>query len=76
LRANAGSVRIALATVVAESKVVTTKQQFPWLNQSDLAALLTGSLVVLIGWVNWFVESQQVAVIKDVFPGSGNSPGS
>ena len=33
---------------MAESKVLTTEESFPWLDQSGLAALLAGSLVVLI----------------------------
>jgi hypothetical protein len=33
---------------MAESKDLTTEDPFPWLDQSGLAALLAGSLVVLI----------------------------
>jgi hypothetical protein len=48
LRTIAGPVRIALATVMAHSKHLTTEEPLPWLDQSGLAALLAGSLVVLI----------------------------
>ena len=33
---------------MAESRDLTTEDPFPWLDQSGLAALLAGSLVVLI----------------------------
>jgi hypothetical protein len=44
----AGSLRIALATVMAQSNGLTTEEPIPWLDQSGLAALVAGSLVVLI----------------------------
>jgi hypothetical protein len=48
LRTIAGPVRIALATVMAHSKHLTTEEPLPWLDQFGLAALLAGSLLVLI----------------------------
>jgi len=47
MRAIAGPLRIALATVLAQSKDLTTEEPIPWLDQSGLAALVAGSLVVL-----------------------------
>ncbi|MCX5953129.1 MAG: hypothetical protein NTZ40_06470 [Cyanobacteria bacterium] len=43
-----GPLRIALATVMEAKKDLTTEEPIPWLDQSGLAALLAGSLVVLI----------------------------
>ena len=37
-----------LATVITQDKVLTTEEPIPWLDQSGLAALLAGTLVVLI----------------------------
>jgi len=48
MHAIAGPLRIALATVLAQSKDLTTEEPIPWLDQSGLAALVAGSLVVLI----------------------------
>jgi hypothetical protein len=48
MRTIAGAVRIVLATVMAQSNGPTTEEPIPWLDQSGLAALLAGSLVVLI----------------------------
>jgi hypothetical protein len=48
MRTIAGAVRIVLATVMAQSNGFTTEEPIPWLDQSGLAALLAGSLVVLI----------------------------
>ena len=48
MRAIAGSVRIAVATVTEASNAATTEVPFPWLDRSGQAALVAGSLVVLI----------------------------
>ncbi|MCX5960570.1 MAG: hypothetical protein NT053_12315 [Cyanobacteria bacterium] len=48
MRAIAGSVRIAVATVMEASNAATTEVPFPWLDRSGQAALVAGSLVVLI----------------------------
>ena len=48
MRTIAGPVRTALATVIEATKDLTAKEPFPWLDQSGLAALVAGSLVVLI----------------------------
>jgi hypothetical protein len=48
LRTIAGQVRIALSTVMTQSKNLTTEEPLPWLDQFGLAALLAGSLLVLI----------------------------
>ena len=50
MHAIAGPLRIALATVLAQSKDLTTEEPIPWLDQSGLAALVAGSLVVLISF--------------------------
>jgi transposase InsO family protein len=47
MRIIAGPARIALATVISESKGLTAEDPFPWLDQSGLAALLASSFVVL-----------------------------
>ena len=48
MRTIAGSVRIAIATVMAASTASTTEVPFPWLDRSGQAALVAGTLVVLI----------------------------
>jgi hypothetical protein len=48
MRTIAGPLRIALVAVMAQSKDLTTEELIPWLDQSGLAALVAGSLVVLI----------------------------
>jgi hypothetical protein len=48
MRTIAGAVRIVLATVMAQSNGLTAEEPIPWLDQSGLAALVAGSLVVLI----------------------------
>jgi hypothetical protein len=48
MRTIAGPLRIALATVMSQSNDLTTEEPIPWLDQSGLAALVAGSLVVLI----------------------------
>ncbi len=55
----AGPLPIALATVMLESKGLTTEEPFPWLDQSGSAALLAGSLVVLI---NFFTSYSYVDI--------------
>ena len=50
MRTIAGPVRIALATVIEAMKDLTTEELIPWLDRSGLAALLAGSLVVLISF--------------------------
>ena len=50
MRTIAGPVRIALATVIEAMKDLTTEEPIPWLDRSGLAALLAGSLVVLISF--------------------------
>ena len=50
MRTISGPVRIALATVMEAIKDLTTEEPIPWLDQSDLAALVAGSLVVLISF--------------------------
>jgi len=47
MRTIAGSVRIAVATVMEASNAPTTGVPFPWLDRSGQAALVAGSLVVL-----------------------------
>jgi len=48
MRAIAGSLRIALTTLMAQGKTLTAKEPYPLLDQSGLAALLAGSLLALI----------------------------
>jgi hypothetical protein len=48
MRTIAGSVRIAVATVMEASNAPTAEVPFPWLDRSGQAALVAGSLVVLI----------------------------
>jgi hypothetical protein len=48
MSAIAGAVRIALSTLMAQNKGLTAKDPYPWLNRSGLAALLAGSLLVMI----------------------------
>ena len=44
---------------MSESKGLTAEEPFPWLDQSGLAALLAGSLVVLI---NFFTSYSHVDI--------------
>ena len=48
MRTIAWPLRIALATVMVESKDLAREDPLSWLDQSGLAALLVGSLLVLI----------------------------
>jgi hypothetical protein len=48
MRTITGSVRIAVATVIEASNAPTAEVPLPWLDRSGQAALVAGSLVVLI----------------------------